>query len=1215
MPPLVAKGPDLPIELLEAHAAGELVIFAGAGISVPAGLPDFRNLVKRVYDHLGEEFEGEEARIFRKGEYDRVLGLLEGEDRVGLAVRRAVLHELRTKPGLVSPVHKALLTIAGAGNRGRVVTTNFDPLFLASGARSGPVAVGPQLPVPREVHWTGLVHLHGLIDEASDPDGRGLVLTSADFGRAYLLDRWASRFVSELFQNFDVLFVGYGVNDPVMRYLLDALAAERSKGGKFRQAFALAGVQGRRELRERRRQEWSSKGVVPIFYDSRRHHRHLVKTLTAWAELARGGLRTRKSWVLRHADHPPANPQEDDARFVVWALSDSSGAVARAFASREPAPDIGWLRIFEESQDLPEGRKLLELPTDEVQRDSSGQVRDLPNLLVDSGWRTGHPARLSKVSYELASWLARHLDKKPLLEWVLRKGGVLHPDFRSRVQVRLQQTDGLSEPFRRVWEVLASDSYSERRAAGQFPPHWRSISPLVSHSPVGRQEILRLIAPVPRFVLRQPDELRSLFRDDTVPDDPATVEDLVEVKVELAGGSSGDLLLDELAADGSDGAVLRQLAFDLPTLLDEALRWQEFGGSAGAQLDFSYISVPSISPHPQNRRPESWSRLIDLNRRAFEVLDAEDAHAARRLVGQWAPLGYPVFRRLILHAATESPSIGATAGLNVLLPEQRLALWGISEQREVLRFLRKAGDALSEEETARLCSAILEGPPQGYFREDLPADRLTEARERIIWKRLARLVVSGARLPSEAVDFLEAIEASRGWKIPDDFSDELASWHELHTGEADTGDEWRDRARREPARSLVEVGRAARKGEWSQERLRILLQEFGRPEYRKFLDRLRFIILAQLVKKAPSEILTELLHAVAWWILEQAARLPPKCELEVLAVVKHVLPVALDTPADLEGDPVSRSLNHPAGQLVEALLRRLWVRKPTPGAGMPSDIDDLLRQVMGAGTPAGHLARLPLALDLRSLFALDRTWCEKWLLPKFRWQESEKPADFWKNYLRHPLVDPDLLAAVKPEFLELFNHLPEVGSSRENAVRLFVFVTVEIPSSFGKQEITAILRGLPEEDLAHAAEALASLLEHSEQPEELWMETVGPWIEGHWPSGPPARTTRASRSLAEIALQTGSAFPEAVEALRHRLTPFEDDHTRVDSLLEKLSFAERFPEATLVFLDALVPDELTKPWSWSSLRASLDQIAEQKPGLRDHDAYRRLDDVVQAAGR
>jgi hypothetical protein len=43
----------------------------------------------------------------------------------------------------------------------------------------------------------------------TDPDGRKFVFTSADFGVAYLVERWAARFVSELFQQFDVVFVGY----------------------------------------------------------------------------------------------------------------------------------------------------------------------------------------------------------------------------------------------------------------------------------------------------------------------------------------------------------------------------------------------------------------------------------------------------------------------------------------------------------------------------------------------------------------------------------------------------------------------------------------------------------------------------------------------------------------------------------------------------------------------------------------------------------------------------------------------------------------------------------------------------------------------------------------------------------------------------------------------------------------------------------------------
>lgn len=88
------------------------------------------------------------------------------------------------------------------------------------------------------------MHLHGIIDDAIDPDGENFVFTSADFGTAYLTERWASRFAGESFRNLTVFFVGYGVNDPVIRYMTDAIAAERRKGDKnFLKLYVLAATQ------------------------------------------------------------------------------------------------------------------------------------------------------------------------------------------------------------------------------------------------------------------------------------------------------------------------------------------------------------------------------------------------------------------------------------------------------------------------------------------------------------------------------------------------------------------------------------------------------------------------------------------------------------------------------------------------------------------------------------------------------------------------------------------------------------------------------------------------------------------------------------------------------------------------------------------------------------------------------------------------------------
>jgi len=1192
------------------------VIFAGAGISAPAGLPDFKGLVEDVYKSIPEAFEGAESRLFRNGEYDRVLGLLEA--RVDRAMRKAVVERLRRADDIASSVHQNIIDIAQAGNRGRVVTTNFDRLFLAAGLDPQQITAGPQLPVPRPAHWNGLVHLHGIIDD-SDPEGRNLVLTSADFGRAYLLDRWAARFVTELFQNFDVLFVGYGVNDPVMRYLLDALAAERSKGGKFRSAFALAGIKGREKEQERLREEWASKGLEPIFYHCGWNHRLLVRTLRNWAELCRGGLRTRQSWVLRYADNPPPNPQDDDARFVVWALSESSGAVAQAFAEKNPAPPIGWLKIFEESDELPFQAKLLELPSDEVECGEQGEDRRPRAPIADTGWRTGRPPALSKVTSHLAGWLARHLDKTPPLEWALKKGGVLHPEFRRSVQLRLQPVNQknarLPEPFQKVWEILASDVYSERAVANRMSGYWPSLLELAASSLVGRQELLRLVAPVPQLILRQADDLRVLLGNHPPPSKPASVEDLVELKVEVSGGTEGELLLDELSSPGSDPALLSKLADDAVALLEQALEWMSLGGQADDREDLSHITQPSISSHPQNRNFHAWTRYIDLNRRIFEALDRTNSDQARHMVDCWRSRSFPLFRRLVLFAATDGESIDPSSGAELLLECGIGTLWNRDEQREVMRFLRKAGGRLSEDTVERLSSAILDGPPANTWREDLTKERRTELTEGVTWKRLVRLQLAGAQLPKTALDFLKRIEETRNWSIPEDLRDEFPFWLESRSGEPEEREEWRSTVRRRPGKCLARISRETKEDRWDQERLTILLQEFGVPDYRRPFDRRRFTVLGRLLRRAPQGVLVQLLHPAAWWAQDQSGRLPSRCEDELIAVLEALLPVALHSEVAPDSDPISLSLNHPAGQLTRAILNRVWYHKPQADDGLPGKFRSLLNQITDSTTSAGRVGRLPLALDLLSLFLLDRPWAEKHLLPRFRWEESAEALDSWKNFLRKPRLNPDLLAALKEDFLALFSHLPRLGQARENAVRLLVFLAAENSEAFARNEVATTLRGLGSKDLASAAEALASLLEHSDQPDKLWRATIASWIDRHWPSRAAARTGRVSRSLVEVATRTGNAFGEAITALRSRLVPYDDEHDSTIHLLNQLNVPSHFPEEVLELLSIVVPDRLAKPWSWSSLRDILEDIARQSPELTEEGRFRRLDGIVRAGSR
>ena len=52
MPHFIASGPNIPERLLWAHEEGRVVFFCGAGISYPAGLPNFKGLVDQMYAKL-----------------------------------------------------------------------------------------------------------------------------------------------------------------------------------------------------------------------------------------------------------------------------------------------------------------------------------------------------------------------------------------------------------------------------------------------------------------------------------------------------------------------------------------------------------------------------------------------------------------------------------------------------------------------------------------------------------------------------------------------------------------------------------------------------------------------------------------------------------------------------------------------------------------------------------------------------------------------------------------------------------------------------------------------------------------------------------------------------------------------------------------------------------------------------------------------------------
>jgi SIR2-like domain len=242
-------GPALPDDLLTARDEGQVIFFCGAGISrAKANLPDFYGLADLVVEELRAAPHSPARRLIAAAKSqeriagvggllpaDRVFAILEREFLVA-DVRAAVARALCPTAAVDLSAHRTVLDLArDPSGATRLVTTNFDLLFEACDPalkRRSP----PHLPDPRRPRdFNGVIHLHGRVtdtyDGAYDDE---FVLSSADFGRAYLAEGWATQFIRALLGRYKLVFLGYAADDPPVQYLLEALSrADGPSGGLY----------------------------------------------------------------------------------------------------------------------------------------------------------------------------------------------------------------------------------------------------------------------------------------------------------------------------------------------------------------------------------------------------------------------------------------------------------------------------------------------------------------------------------------------------------------------------------------------------------------------------------------------------------------------------------------------------------------------------------------------------------------------------------------------------------------------------------------------------------------------------------------------------------------------------------------------------------------------------------------------------------------------
>ncbi|MBF0181631.1 MAG: SIR2 family protein, partial [Magnetococcales bacterium] len=1212
--------------------------------------PPLSRLVNQIYQKIDIAPTPMEQKAIKHNRSDAALNLLELRLHLQerLNVRRALAQALT--PNLhckgATDTHAALLRLAH--NREgmlRLVTTNFDRVFDAAAERSGQTFhayAAPMLPIPKQSRWNGLVYLHGrLPDDQDESELQRLVVTSGDFGLAYLTEGWAARFVSELFRNHTVCFVGYSINDPMLRYMMDALAADKMLGEVTPQAWAFGACRPGQEKNEIK--EWRARGVTPILYQvptgSRKDKKHalLHSSLHAWANAYRDGVMGKEQIVVRHARALPltSTPQDDFVGRMLWALLDKSGLPAKRFAEFNPVPPLEWLLdVFAKERfshaDLPRfgvpvcgdadsdtkpGFSLIQRPA---------PCHRAPKMTLVSGGVSD--AAWDPVMHHLASWLVRHMNDPRLILWIANRGGQLDKQWVELIErqlerlARLEREGKASEldeirthapnaipvpPMRTLWRLLLG---------GLVKPPWETLDLQRWHDRL-RRDGLTVSLQMELRALLSPKV--KLYEASASTEDPTHTRQLVNWDLELTA--------DDAHATHSDYAghtwqsVLPLLQEEFQQLLRDALDLLRELGEDDDHTDRNFMSLPSIFPHPQNCGLHDWVFLIESLRDAWLAVYSVDGIRARHIAQAWFAIPYPTFKRLAFFAACQPGCIAPGEWVDWLLADDARWLWARGTQQEKFRLLVLQGGHLAQTDQERLESAILAGNPRETDQESVAY---------LVWWHLAELNTSGLTLGKAATTRLgELSRAHPTWELAEDHEDpdfnkrrnveiapntleELVPW--LKQTQPDRfpfyEDNWPTVCRTRFADSLNALRQISREEVWPIARWRDALQTWREDDL--LPDSWRDA--APLVLTMPDDVARELVHPLTSWIesASRSIRRPDAILLDLCRRILH-LPLAEESGmtrhADPRNQPVFEALNHPVGHVTQALLN-LWSHgKPNDNERLPPEIESFFSELCDIRVDRFRHGRVLLGANAIPLFRVDRPWTTQHLLPLFSWDNPAEAQAVWEGFLRSPRIYQPLLVECKPQFLECARHYDKLGEYHKNFAAILTYAALEPMEGFTWAEFRSALDAFPKEGLEEAARVLTQALEGAaDQREAYWRHHVLPVWQRVWPKSRDLRTPLIAKSLSQLCIAAGDEFPAALTAVQGWLRPLNHPGHTVDQL-HKSRLCQRFPTDALRLLAAIIANQT---WAPQELGRCLQEIAQSEPKLAEDPRYRSLQEYA-----
>ena len=1262
------EGPSIPDILLERCDEGRVVFLCGAGVSVPADMPSFVELTRHVIEYFDPPPDSEIMTAFRPWQdkkkssagnipLDQIFNLLHleyGRDEVNSLVTERLSFSSDIKD--FGREH-ALIKRISSSQRGmpQIVTTNFDRLFEAGDdkeklAKHEPPAF-PELNFGSTIE--GITYLHGRLVDAT-AETHPYVLSSADFGRAYLSEGWATNFVRHLLERYTVVLVGYQAEDPPIKYLLQGL----NHDGQYDRSRLYAFDRG---SPEEVAVKWRDRGVTAIAcaeYDD------LWMSLEAWAERADDPRQWRAS-IIAKSQRDPKSLLPHERGQVAHVLRTVQGA--RLFSEAEPHPE--WVCVLDANvRSAKPGRGYGDdtevfdpgaaYGLDDDERDISddqlkqGIAND--NLLI---WRNGDDNphdfhRLNRLWAEgfeaipkrlehLVTWITNSIDSPVIAWWAIRQNG-LHPVLLKQLRWKLDHSQALHIRARHIWNLILEYHREPRHSQSNYD--WFDLKARVNTegwTDTVLREFRRVSAP--RLMIK------PHFRQGwSVPPDASWEE------IHLNALSQCEIAT--LDKHNEDLDVPDSVVPELIGILEE-----QFVVAAGMlkDIDAIYFDTPTCYPNREVNGRTDVTKSAEIIIWFVQLFD--------RMVEKWPKLAnahatlWPVrdqffFRKLKLYAFSKDNVFTADYVAAEILSFEQEEFWDIEVARELLFLLVDRWDEFSQENRTQIIDRVLTGPHQFSFwsDEEYPAQR-----DHLSVRYARYLQLQGYKFTELQCERLaDMIGAIPDWRdncanstvvnwgsraVRMDTDDKQGTFLHLNASEIvpklkqgweeDPGSysgirHFAELVKNNPRKALSALTIAGKgsdglTGLWSK-----MISEF--PSDASL--RLKRVFLHR-INRHPLTVITELRGTLGRWLQDNLVSVLAFDEKLGWAVYDHLVDGIMDggeeatksrlSEVNQGGKPSQQSRrtyqharNGSVGTCALTLFNAIPRDEHEAWMQIPEHIKHRLERLFTApGEGADHAISMTTS-NLDFFMSADPDWTKKKLIPLLNFEHpAAEPA--WHGLFRYQdlTLTSELAELIKPLLLgfnlrrEQLCWDPEMSVTASQWIGLMrLFYPIKAGGVSGR-EMRSVLRELSE----NARNQFISWLRRVGQDnEDGWCKHVIPLINGDWPRERRFRTSASMKAWIDLLDDTGSYFPSVYEAVKGFLTAVETNDQSFYRFtlkgVDRKSLTVLFPEITLDLMNRTTPQTLTRrPYELSKV---LSLIAESQPDLTSDSRYLRLIDLV-----